>query len=488
MNKLPGFGLIERARALQPLIAREADEIERTRRLTEPVVSALIENGLYRVLLPQSLGGIEAPPEIFMRMLEEIAKADASTAWCLGQCSVCAMTAAYLDPDAAHEIFNAPPGILAWGAIYYPPVLTVPLIAAERGWSMTFAMGGFSLALLTAGLVSPRVGLLIDRHGGHRVMSAGSLLAALGLTLLVYAEHPFAYLAVWMLLGVATAASLYDPAFATLGRIFGVAARRPITALTLAGGFASTVSWPTTYLLLEAVGWRGTYLVYAALLAVVAAPLHAFALPRTRADPEARPDGRAQLPSVVLPATGWPFILVAAAFAAYAFVPSGLSAHLLAIFGRAGIDAATVVAIGAMFGPAQVAARIGELVLARRIHPLNVARFAVGMLLAAFALLVLLGLSVPVAAVFMVMFGMANGLITIARGAVPLALFGAAGYGHLMGRIGGPFLVMQAIAPLALAFVVERTSDPAVLAVVATFALISFIGFVVLPRPGIGRQ
>ena len=108
MNKLPGFGLVERARALAPLIAREADEIERTRRLTQPVVSALIENGLYRVLLPQSLGGTEAPPEIFMQMLEEVAKADASTAWCLGQCSVCAMTAAYLDADAAREIFGAP--------------------------------------------------------------------------------------------------------------------------------------------------------------------------------------------------------------------------------------------------------------------------------------------------------------------------------------------------------------------------------------------
>src|ERR1700682_1226139 len=117
MNKLPGFGLIERARALAPLIAREADEIERTRRLTKPVVSALIENGLYRVLLPQSVGGAEAPPEIFMQMLEEVAKADASTAWCLGQCTVCAMTAAYLDPDAAREIFAAPTGILAWGAI-----------------------------------------------------------------------------------------------------------------------------------------------------------------------------------------------------------------------------------------------------------------------------------------------------------------------------------------------------------------------------------
>ena len=117
MNKLPGLGLVERARALAPMITRDADEIERTRRLTGPVVSALIENGLYRALLPQSLGGAEAPPEVFMQVLEEIAKADASTAWCLGQCAVCAMTAAYLDKDAANEIFNTAPGILAWGAI-----------------------------------------------------------------------------------------------------------------------------------------------------------------------------------------------------------------------------------------------------------------------------------------------------------------------------------------------------------------------------------
>src|ERR1700730_9722007 len=117
MNKLPGFGLIERAQALAPLIVREADEIERIRRLTGPVVSALIENGLYRTLLPQSLGGAEAPPEIFMQVLEEVAKADASTAWGLGQCRVCGMTAAYLDADAAREIFAAPNGILAWGAI-----------------------------------------------------------------------------------------------------------------------------------------------------------------------------------------------------------------------------------------------------------------------------------------------------------------------------------------------------------------------------------
>src|SRR3954471_13021871 len=373
--------------------------------------------------------------------------------------------------------------ILAWGAIFYPPVLTVPLIAAERGWSMTLAMGGFLLALLTAGLASPRVGLLIDWYGGHRVMSVGSLLGALGLVLIVLADHPVAYLAVWMLLGVAISASLYDPAFASLGRIFGAAARRPITALTLAGGFASTVSWPTTLVLIEHLGWRGTYLVYAALLAFVAAPLHAFALPRHRADGDARPQSGQPVPTAVLPSRGWPFALVAAAFAAYAFVPSGLSAHLLAIFGRSGIDAGSVVAIGALFGPSQVLARIGEILFARAVHPLQVARFAVGLLLAGFVLIAMAGLSLPVAAAFMVMFGMANGLITIARGTVPLALFGASGYGALLGRIAGPFLVMQAIAPLVLALVVEHGSDRAALIVVAVLAFTACACFVVLRLP-----
>ena len=148
MNKLPGFGLIERARTLAPLIACEADEIERRRSLTEPVVSALIDNGLYRALLPQSLGGAEASPELFMQMLEEIAKADASTAWCLGQCSVCAMIAAYLDADAAHEIFNTPPGILAWGAIANEVQLVPGGYQANARWD--FASGSRQASWLGA--------------------------------------------------------------------------------------------------------------------------------------------------------------------------------------------------------------------------------------------------------------------------------------------------------------------------------------------------
>jgi len=373
--------------------------------------------------------------------------------------------------------------ILSWGTIFYTPVLIVPLIAAEHGWSMSFAMGGFSVGLLAAGLSAPYVGRSIDRFGGHVVMTIGSLIGALGLVLIVHAASRVSYLAVWVVLGIAMAANLYDSAFATLGRIFGAGARSPITALTLAGGFASTASWPATHFLLDAVGWRGTYLVYAALLACISAPLHALALPRLRFEVEAKPVSDAPAPPAVLLPYGWPFVLVAAAFATYAFVPSGLSAHLLAIFARSGIDAGTVVWIGALFGPAQVGARLIEFAFGRNLHPLWVARFALSVLLCAFIMLAVLGISVPVAAAFALMFGGANGLVTITRGAVPLALFGASGYGRLMGRLAGPWLLIQAAAPMVMAFVVDRASDPAALALAAGFAAAALVCFLLIKRP-----
>jgi MFS family permease len=373
--------------------------------------------------------------------------------------------------------------VLAWGALFYPPVLTVPLIAAERGWSLAFAMSGLSVALMSAGLVAPAVGRMIDRHGGHVVMTAGSLVGAAGLLALVAADRPLTYLAAWVLIGAAMAASLYDPAFATLGRIFGTAARRPITVLTFMGGLASTASWPATHVLLEAHGWRGTYLIYAALLALVAAPLHALALPRQRAIAETRASGAATRPPAHLPTRGRPFWLVAAGFAAYAFVPSGLSAHLLAIFGRAGIDPATVVLIGALFGPSQVASRLCEFTFAGNAHPLYLARSAFGLIVCAFLVLAMAGISPAAAAGFAVMFGVSNGLVTIARGTVPLALFGPAGYGRLIGRIARPGLAMQSAAPLVLAVVTERVSDAAALGLACAFALVAMGCFMAIRRP-----
>jgi MFS family permease len=380
--------------------------------------------------------------------------------------------------------------ILSWGALFYPPVLTVPLIAADNGWSKSFAMGGFSVGLLVGGLVSRYVGALIDRFGGHVVMPYGSLLGAAGLVGLVTAPNALTYYAAWTLIGVAMAAALYDPAFATLGRIFGKGARAPITVLTLAGGFASTVSWPATQVLIDTIGWRGAYLVYAALLVVVAAPLHAFALPPERASRIGHDAGGAAStvadarPAAVLPPHGLAYVLVAAAFSAYAFVPSALSAQLLAIFQRFGLSAASVVIIGMLFGPAQVLARIGELAFGRDLHPLWTARLAIGLMVAAFVLLALLPFSAPLAAAFAVIYGMANGLMTIARGTVPLALFGATGYGRLLGRIAGPYLVVQAAAPVCLSFIAERTSDAAGLAVVAAFAAAALLCFAAIRQPG----
>jgi alkylation response protein AidB-like acyl-CoA dehydrogenase len=166
MNKNPGIDLVERARALAPLIVREADEIERTRRLTPAVTQALIENGLYRALLPKSFGGIEASLEAFMQMQEEIAKADASTAWCLGQCSVCAMTAAYLDPEAANEIFNVAPGILAWGAIKHQ-------VQAVPGGYMANARWDFASGMRQASWLGAHVGV-VEADGTPRRKADGS--------------------------------------------------------------------------------------------------------------------------------------------------------------------------------------------------------------------------------------------------------------------------------------------------------------------------
>jgi indole-3-acetate monooxygenase len=166
MNKNPGIDLVERARALAPLIEREADEIERTRRLTSAVTQALIENGLYRALLPKRFGGAEAPLETFMQMQEEIARADASTAWCLGQCSVCAMTAAYLDPDAANEIFNVAPGILAWGAIKHE-------VQAVPGGYKANARWDFASGMRQASWLGAHVGV-VEADGTPRRKADGS--------------------------------------------------------------------------------------------------------------------------------------------------------------------------------------------------------------------------------------------------------------------------------------------------------------------------
>lgn len=377
--------------------------------------------------------------------------------------------------------------ILAWGILVYPPVLIMPHLTADHGWSLAFGMAGFSIGLVTSGMLSPTIGHLIDRHGGNIVMSVGALSGALGLVLLSVADQRAAYLACWLPIGAAMASTLYDPAFATLTRIFGSSARRQITFVTFAGGFASTVGWPATHFMLEHVGWRGTSLSFAAVLAFVVAPLHAFALPRTVAVAPLPVvgSGSTSMPAAPMRPEGWPFILLVAAFALHFFILSGVTSNLLAMLQRGGMDAATVVAVGALFGPAQVVARLVDFILAGRTHPLWIARGAATLTAFAFAMLSFAGTSPLVAALFAVAFGAANGVMTIARGALPLVMFGPIGYGRVIGRIARPGLFVQALAPFVVAAAVEHLSNRTVFEMGIVGSLLALGCFLAIrpPRP-----
>jgi len=375
--------------------------------------------------------------------------------------------------------------ILGWGALFYPPGLTMPHIAAAHGWSLAQALLGFSIALGVSGLTAPYACGLIERHGGHYIMAGGALIGALGLLLLPFASHYWLYLASWVLLGVAMACNLYDPAFTALARIFGTASRRPITLVTFVGGLASTFSWPTTQMLIASGGWRTAYFFFAGVMAFIIAPLYAFVLPRNAVyvPPPAAKGAPVAATAKTISPVGAPFLLMAAGFACHAILQSGTLSHLLTILQRGGIDASTAVVIGALFGPAQVLTRIADFVSGGRLHPLWLVRIAMGTMVCAFTLLVVAGFSPGIAMTFAVMLGAANGVVTIARGALPLAMFGAVGYGRVVGRIARPAQICQALSPFALAYVIDRWSGAVALEMLIVVALLALACFAMLRKP-----
>ncbi|MBV8839432.1 MAG: MFS transporter, partial [Alphaproteobacteria bacterium] len=155
--------------------------------------------------------------------------------------------------------------ILAWGSSFYLLGVLANEIVRDTGWSYAFVMAGVSAGLFVAGLVSPRVGRTIAARGGRPVLATSALLLALGLMLIAAAPNIAVYLGGWIVIGAGMGAGLYDAAFSTLGGIYGKDARKPITWVTLFGGFASTVCWPLSAFLVEQLGWRGACFVYAAI-------------------------------------------------------------------------------------------------------------------------------------------------------------------------------------------------------------------------------
>jgi predicted MFS family arabinose efflux permease len=330
---------------------------------------------------------------------------------------------------------------VGWAASYYLPAVLATPMAASFGLSPVWVFGGFSMAMIVSAVIGPWAGARIDRIGGRGVLMLSNIVFACGLTLLAAAPSPTVLFLGWGVVGLGMGMGLYEAAFATLAGIYGRTARGPITGITLIAGFASTVGWPLSGLMLATWGWREACLGWALIHLCLALPLNAV-LPRQTeritAPVAAEPEGPPPSPLAMC--------LLAFVFAATWFNSTAMAAHLPGLLQAAGASTAVAITAGALIGPAQVAARVLEFGLLRRVHPLASARLAaLAHPVAAVCLTVFGG---PAAYAFAVLHGAGNGILTIAKGTLPLALFGAAGYGARLGWLNAPARVLQAAAPL----------------------------------------
>lgn len=349
--------------------------------------------------------------------------------------------------------------LVSWGISYYLIGAFGERIAAEFGWSQALIHGGLSAALLVMGLASPLIGRLIDRHGGRRVMCAGSLLTAAGCVGLALAQGVIAYYAAWLCLGLAMRLTLYDAAFAALARIGGRAARRPIAQITLLGGLASTVFWPLGHALAEQLGWRGALLVYAGF-ALLTLPLH-LALPRGAAPVErGTTPAAAPLPPGDMRLAG---LLYALIVTLAGVLNAGMSAHMIGILTGLGLPAAIAVWIAATRGIGQSLARLCEVLFGARASPFDLNLLACLVLPLCFAAGLAGGASALAALGFAFAYGAGNGILTITRGTLPLLLFDPLRYGSEVGRLLAPGFLLSAAAPLLYALLIERHGAAAAL-------------------------
>lgn len=363
--------------------------------------------------------------------------------------------------------------ILAWGSTFYLLAVLGQPIARETGWTYDRVIAGMSVALLVAGALSPTVGRAIGERGGRPVLAAGAVTLALGLLLLGLARNYAWYLAAWVVIGAGMAAGLYDAAFSTLGgAIYREHARGAITAVTLLGGFASTVCWPLSAYLVEHFGWRAACFAYAALQIGAALPIHLLVLPAAAraavGDSHRGPGSAARLASAEM----LPFVVLAAVVTLAAAILAMMGAHLLALLQARGAPLATAVALGMLIGPFAVGARFIETFAGRRYHPIWT-MIASSILVALGTLLLYGGLTSL--GVGVALYAAGNGIGTIARGTLPLALFGPARYPALMGRLAFCIMVAMALAPLVGAVAFRLGGPLAMLSLLTTVALANLL-------------
>ena len=351
--------------------------------------------------------------------------------------------------------------ITVWGTSYYCLGVLAGSISRDMGWSRGFVFLGFTVALLAMGIVSNAVGRAIDRHGARAVMTLGTLLVAAGLFALSHVHGQVTYLAVWVFLGLGMRLCLYDAAFAALVQIAPSRGRMAISYLTLFGAFASSVFWVIGHALNEQIGWRQTLVVFALINLAVSVPLHWFGLARretaaggaaSTSAPTASPDG----PPLEGRTRSIAIVLFALIMSLNGFVFGVISVQLVPLLEAAGLATAAAVWVASLKGVAQFGGRVVEITFGRNLRAMTVGRIAIGILPPSLLLLVAGTGSMPLVVAFTLVMGASQGVLTIVRGAVPLALFGAKGYGAVLGVIATPVLVVNAASPTVFAWIVDH--------------------------------
>jgi MFS family permease len=363
---------------------------------------------------------------------------------------------------------------LAWGSTYYLPAILANAIAAELGLATAWIFTAFSAGLLLSAFLGPAAGRLIDVYGGRRVLPGSSLVFAAGLALLGASSGMVSLFASWLVIGAGMSAGLYEGAFSTLAGIYGRDARRTITGITLIAGFASTVCWPLSAYMDVTLGWRATCFVWAAAHLLIGLPINLLL-------PAPRMHEKASAPGATGEAGGDGMLIMIGlsfVFAATWFCSTAMAAHLPRLLQEAGASLPAAIAAAALVGPAQVGARVLEFWLMRHVHPIVSARIAALAHPVAAAGLITTG--APAATFFTVVHGAGNGVMTIAKGTLPLALFGAAGYGVRQGILNAPARLLQSAAPFLFDLLLVRYGT-ASLVVTGALGIASFLVLVALP-------
>jgi MFS family permease len=351
--------------------------------------------------------------------------------------------------------------ITAWGTSFYCLGVLAKPIVADTGWPLTTVFLGFSVALLVMGFISTWVGRLIDRVGARAVMCVGTIIVSVGLVALSQVREPASYLVVWAILGIGMRCCLYDAAFAALVQVTASRGRTAISYLTLYGAYASTVFWVIGYYLNEAYGWRGTLVAFAAINLAICLPLNWFGL--AHRDP---PEDRAAPVTTATPSPDGPVLegrmrligifLFALIMSLNGFVFGIISIQLVPLLEAAGLAGATAVWVASLKGHGQFAGRVVEIFFGRNLKAMTIARIAIGVVPASLVLLFLARGELSQLVAFTLLLGAAQGVITIVRGAVPLALFGVEGYGAVLGVIATPILLVNAFSPAIFALLVDQ--------------------------------